>query len=109
MFVQQTVNVPDDNDPNDQFGGAVGAMIWENDRALVVGIPGEDMGQGAVAVLRVEFDPLPDTFVASAPATIFSPADAGLSLGPQAHWGEVIAPPRAFPTKPVELPWENRP
>ena len=96
--------VPDDNDPDDQFGAAVGAMHWEGERALVIGIPGEDMGQGAVAVLRVGFDPLPGIFVASAPAALLVPADAGLSLAAQAHWGSVIAPPRAFPTEPVDYP-----
>jgi hypothetical protein len=78
-------------------------MNSEYDTALVVGVPGEDMGQGAVVMLKVEVDPVTGVFVASEAATIFRPADAGLSLAAQAHWGEVLGPPRAFPTKPVEL------
>jgi FG-GAP repeat len=102
-FVQETLAIPDDNDSNDQLGGAVGAMFSEYDTALVVGVPGEDMGQGAVVMLKVEVDPMTSVFVAIGTATIFRPADAGLSLSAQAHWGEVIGPPRAFPAQPVEF------
>jgi hypothetical protein len=103
-FVQQTWAIPDDNDINDRFGSAVGAMISDNDRAVVVGAPGEDMGLGAVVVLEIEVDPVTAMFVASEPATILRPADAGAPLAGQAHWGDIIAPPRAFPTQPVEFP-----
>jgi hypothetical protein len=103
-FVQQTLVIPDDDDPNDQFGGAVGAVVFDDERALVVGIPGEDMGTGAVVLLKLELDPATGEFVGSEPATMLGPADTGLPLTAQAHWGEVIAPPRAFPTQPVEFP-----
>lgn len=104
IFAQQTFAVPDDDDPNDQFGSAVGAMASQYDNALVIGVPGEDTGQGAVVLLKIELDPVTGAFIAIEPATILRPANAGLQLAAQAHWGEVIAPPRAFPTKPVDFP-----
>ncbi len=102
-FTQQSAEILDDDDPNDQLGAAVGAMASGSFEALVVGIPGEDMSQGAVALLLVIKEP-EGPFIAFEPATIFRPADAGVQDTAQAHWGEVIAPPRAFPTKPVDLP-----
>jgi hypothetical protein len=103
-FTQQTADVPDDDDPNDQFGAAVGAMLSETSDALVIGIPGEDLGQGAIAVLIVDKDPGTETFVTIAPATVFRQADAGLEDLTQGQWGSVLAPPRAFPTEPADYP-----
>jgi hypothetical protein len=103
-FTQETAEVPDDDDPSDQFGAAVGAMISDGSDAVVIGVPGEDGGHGAVVILVVDKDPWTATFVSIAPTTILRAADSGLADAGQAQWGANIAPPRAFPTDPSEYP-----
>ncbi|MCX4248035.1 hypothetical protein [Paraliomyxa miuraensis] len=103
FFEQQTLVVPDDDDPNDEFGRAVGAMQIERDKAMVIGVPGEDMGQGSIVLVKIELDLASGALVASEPATIIGPAEAGLSATTDVHWGEIIAAPRAFPTQPAEF------
>ncbi|MCX4240063.1 integrin alpha [Paraliomyxa miuraensis] len=102
-FKQQTLQVPDDDDPGDRFGQSVGAMNVESDEALVIGVPGEDMNQGAVMLVKLDRH-ADGTLIASEPATIVRASDVGLPPMADLHWGEVLASPRAFPTNPAEFP-----
>ena len=103
-FAQQTMEIPDDDDSRDELGAAVGAMASESYDLLVVGVPGEDLGQGAVVLIPLLKDPGAAAFVAVEPSTIVRPDDVGMLDAARAHWGQVIAPPRAFPTVPVVYP-----
>lgn len=103
-FTQETRAVPDDDDPNDQFGASLGAMHSQSHRALVIGVPGEDMGHGAIVILKVMLDPETEKVVATGSTSIFRWSDTGLLSAARPHWGEVIAPPRAFPAEPAEYP-----
>lgn len=103
-FTQNTPEILDDDGIDDELGAAVGAMRSGSYEVLVVGMPGEDAGQGAIVLLLMLKDPGTGAFAAAEPATVFRPVDLGLQDTTLAQWGRVLAPPHAFPTVPAEYP-----
>jgi hypothetical protein len=101
ILFQGIDTIPHDNEPGDQFGFAVSHSFdgtgGEQADVVVVGVPGEDVGVGAVFLVRVQDDE--GSIVPTSTAVWFQDQISG-DLATVDRFGAVLAQPRAFPRLP---------